>query len=65
LLKAANKVKETTPGSYKIETSEPEIVVKELMELSIQQNVNIITLSTKNDSLEDVFKELTVKQPAQ
>jgi ABC-2 type transport system ATP-binding protein len=45
--------------SYKFETSKPEVVRKQILELSLQNNLNIVSLQSENQSLEDVFRSLT------
>lgn len=43
-----------------IQTNQPEILRKELLEISLQQNLNIISLQTQTQSLEDIFRNLTI-----
>jgi len=45
--------------SYKLETSKPEAVRKQILELSLQNNLNIVSLQSENQSLEEVFRSLT------
>jgi ABC-2 type transport system ATP-binding protein len=45
--------------SYKLETSKPETVRKQILELSLQNNLNIVSLQSENQSLEEVFRSLT------
>jgi ABC-2 type transport system ATP-binding protein len=47
--------------SYRIQTSNPEAVRKQILELSLQHNLNIVSLQSENHSLEDVFRSLTQK----
>lgn len=49
----------TSQGSFKIQTSNPEIVRKQIIELSIQHNLNIISLQSEEQSLEDIFRLVT------
>lgn len=44
-----------------IQTNNPEALRKQLLELSLQQNLNIVSLQMQSQSLEDVFRSLTVK----
>ena len=46
-------------SEFKLETANPELVRKQLFEIALQQNLNIISLQSENQSLEDVFKKLT------
>ncbi|OIR12674.1 putative ABC transporter ATP-binding protein YxlF [mine drainage metagenome] len=45
-----------------IQTNNPEALRKQLLELSLQQNLNIVSLQMQSQSLEDVFRSLTIKQ---
>jgi ABC-2 type transport system ATP-binding protein len=49
--------------SYRIQTSNPEIVRKQILEMSLQHNLNIVSLQSENQSLEEVFRTLTNIQP--
>ncbi|MEN9686257.1 MAG: hypothetical protein RLZZ28_2043 [Bacteroidota bacterium] len=46
--------------NWKLETTQPDTVKKELLNLAIENNLNIISLQTEQFSLEEVFKNLTV-----
>ncbi len=48
-----------TTGSYKLQTANPEAVRKQLLEIALQQNLNIISLQSESQSLESIFKTLT------
>jgi ABC-2 type transport system ATP-binding protein len=45
--------------NWALETNEPETVRKQLFELALQQNLNIVSLHNENQSLEEVFRSLT------
>jgi ABC-2 type transport system ATP-binding protein len=45
--------------NWNIETEAPEAVRKALLQLSIEHNLNIISLQTQSESLEEVFRSLT------
>jgi ABC-2 type transport system ATP-binding protein len=47
--------------SYRIQTSNPESVRKQILEISLQNNLNIVSLQSENQSLEEVFRSLTQK----
>src|SRR4030095_3985156 len=47
--------------SYRIKTSNPEFVRKQILEISLQNNLNIVSLQSENQSLEEVFRSLTQK----
>jgi ABC-2 type transport system ATP-binding protein len=46
-------------NQYHIRTSDPEKVKKLLLEFSLENNVDIISLQSKSSSLEEVFRNLT------
>jgi ABC-2 type transport system ATP-binding protein len=46
-------------NGYRIHTSNPEAVRKQLLELALQHNLNIVSLQSESQSLEDVFRNLT------
>ena len=46
-------------GYWKLQTGNPESVRKQLMQLSLQHNLNIVSLQSESQSLEDVFRNLT------
>ena len=45
--------------SYRIQTANPEVVRKQIVEIALQQNLNIVSLQSENQSLENIFKTLT------
>lgn len=47
--------------NFKIQTSHPESVRKQILEISLQNNLNIVSLQSENQSLEEVFRSLTQK----
>ena len=52
---------QTALVTYKLHTAQPEIIRKQLFELSLQHNLNIVSLQTEGQSLEEVFRTLTSK----
>ncbi len=54
-----NKIEQLQTTNYKLQTTNPESVRKQLLELSLQHNLNIVSLQSENYSLEDVFRNLT------
>jgi ABC-2 type transport system ATP-binding protein len=50
---------ESASGTFKIQTSLPELVRKQILELALQHNLNIVSLQSESHSLEDVFRSLT------
>ena len=53
-----NKQKMET-GAWKLKTDNPENLRKQLLELSIKNNLNIVSLQSENNSLENIFRNLT------
>ncbi|HXR82971.1 MAG TPA: gliding motility-associated ABC transporter ATP-binding subunit GldA [Hanamia sp.] len=51
---------EENQNRYFIQTSDPEKVKKLLLEFSLQNNLDILSLQSKSKSLEEVFRNLTV-----
>jgi ABC-2 type transport system ATP-binding protein len=45
--------------SFKLQTNNPDSVRKQLLELSLQHNLNIVSLRSESHSLEDIFRDLT------
>ena len=48
-----------SPTTWKFETDDPEKLKKEILQHSLQNNLNIISLQTETTNLEDVFRNLT------
>jgi ABC-2 type transport system ATP-binding protein len=46
-------------GGYRLQTKNPEIVRKQILELSLKHNLNIVSLLSESESLEEVFRSLT------
>ncbi len=47
--------------NYKLQTGNPESVRKQLLTLAVENNLNIVSLQTEGNSLEEVFRSLTTK----
>jgi len=60
-LKEVSSIQEITTSNLKLQTSNPEAVRKQIFELSLQHNLNIVSLQSESQSLEDVFRSLTQK----
>ena len=61
-LKGVEKIETIRPSSFNIYHPNPEIVRKQLLELALQHNLNIVSLQTGKQNLEEVFRSLTSKQ---
>jgi ABC-2 type transport system ATP-binding protein len=58
-IKQVSKTEEADNNLYKLHTSDPEAVRKQLLELALKEQLNIISLQSESRSLEDVFRSLT------
>lgn len=58
-LKEIINIEKGEGNNYKIYTSEPESVRRQIVELSLKNNLNIVSLQSESNSLEDIFKKLT------
>ncbi|MEP6846391.1 MAG: gliding motility-associated ABC transporter ATP-binding subunit GldA, partial [Panacibacter sp.] len=47
------------PSLFRLHTNNPDLLKKELLSYSIQNNLNIISLQSETKSLENVFRHLT------
>jgi ABC-2 type transport system ATP-binding protein len=60
-IREVSAVEQTTGSTYKLQTPNPEAVRKQILELALQHNLNIVSLQSEEQSLEDVFRSLTQK----
>ncbi|HEY0732415.1 MAG TPA: ATP-binding cassette domain-containing protein, partial [Chitinophagaceae bacterium] len=58
-LHAVSSVHKINAQTWNIETNDPQLVRKQLLELSLQHNLNIVSLQNENQSLEEIFRTLT------
>ena len=58
-LSAVVSVNSISATDFLLATKDPDIVRKQLLELTIANDLNIISLQTESNSLENVFRELT------
>lgn len=58
-LKDVTQIESMHNGSYRLQTGQPESVRRQLLELAVQHNLNIISLQNESRSLESIFKSLT------
>jgi ABC-2 type transport system ATP-binding protein len=64
-VKEVSAVKQLSPVSWQLSTANPELVRRQLMELSLQNNWNIVSLQSESNSLEEVFRTLTTNSSAE
>ncbi len=58
-IESVQKINEGEPFIYKLQTLDPEQVKKQILILSIEKDLNILSLQTETMSLEEVFRNLT------
>ncbi len=58
-INTVTNIEELQASTYKLQTSNPEVVRKQLLEIALEKNLNIVSLQSENHSLEDVFRNLT------
>jgi ABC-2 type transport system ATP-binding protein len=63
-LKGVKSVNKLDTYSWQVETTDANEVKKGLLELSLQHNLNIVSLQTEGGSLEDIFRTLTTQNKA-
>lgn len=54
-----DEVKKINQTTWRFETSEPEKLKKRILELTLQNNLNVISLQSETINLEEVFRTLT------
>lgn len=62
VLSEVRDVEQLQTSNFKLQTNNPESVRKQLMELSLQNNWNIVSLQSGSNSLEEIFRSLTQPQ---
>jgi ABC-2 type transport system ATP-binding protein len=60
-LAAVDKVHQVDANNWQLATDQPDMLRKQILELALQHNLNIVSLQSENQSLEDVFRTLTTK----
>ena len=58
-LKGVLTVTRLATGEWELQTEEPDEVKKQLLELALRNNMNIVNLQSETRSLEDIFRHLT------
>jgi len=60
-MNGVTNVEEAQTAYFKLQTANPESVRKQILELALQHNLNIVSLQSESQSLEDIFRALTQK----
>ncbi len=55
------KAQQVQAATFKLQTDDPETVRKKILGIALHENLNIVSLQSENQSLEDVFRNLTAK----
>jgi ABC-2 type transport system ATP-binding protein len=58
-LKNVENIEQLSTFNFQLSTKNPENVRKQLLQLSINNNLNIVSLQSQSNSLEEVFRSLT------
>jgi len=58
-LNEVSNIEQLQTTNFKLQTRNPESVRKQLLELSLKNNLNIVSLQSESNSLEEIFKSLT------
>ncbi len=58
-LPGVSSVDKVDTNHWNIQTLEPELVRKGLLQLALEHNLNIVSLQTQSESLEEIFRSLT------
>jgi ABC-2 type transport system ATP-binding protein len=58
-LPATKTIARTDTYNWQLATNDPELLRKQILELALQHNLNIVSLHSENQSLEEVFRSLT------
>jgi ABC-2 type transport system ATP-binding protein len=57
----ASSITTVSPKRFKLTSSNAELVRKQLLELALKHHLNIVSLQNEGQSLEDIFRSLTIK----
>jgi ABC-2 type transport system ATP-binding protein len=57
----ASSITTVSPKRFKLTSSNAELARKQLLELALKHHLNIVSLQNEGQSLEDIFRSLTIK----
>jgi len=60
-ISGVSTIEQPAASMFKLQTPNPEVVRKQILELALLHNLNIVSLQSEEQSLEDVFRSLTQK----
>ena len=58
-IKEIDSIEQVQTTNYKLQTGYPELVRKQILQISIEHNLNIVSLQTEGHKLEEIFRSLT------
>lgn len=58
-LQSVQSVEKRDAYNWRLETKDPETVRRQVLQLALEQNLNIVSLNSESGSLEEVFRQLT------
>jgi ABC-2 type transport system ATP-binding protein len=58
-LQGVNRLQQTDGNNWELETGDPDRLKKQLLELALKNNLNIVSLQSDQKKLEDIFRSLT------
>lgn len=58
-LPAVSELEQLTEHTWKIASNQPAEVRKQILQLAVEQNLNIVSMETEGSNLEDIFRSLT------
>lgn len=61
-LTAVSNINGSGGQGWELETTDPELLRKQLMELALRRNLNIVSLQSGEQSLEEIFRALTTQE---
>ena len=59
IVQDVSKIEQVNTSHFRLYSANPELVRKHLLTLSVAYNLNIVSLKTEGNSLEEVFRSLT------
>ena len=58
-IKEVNEVQQLSPSNFKLQTLNADAVRKQILQLALQHNLNIVSLQDESQTLEEIFRDLT------
>jgi len=58
-IQEVNEVQQLSASNFKLQTSNADAVRKQILQLALQHNLNIVSLQDESQTLEEIFRDLT------